>query len=73
MKPAYAVGFLTGVKSEYAHGEAFVGVGVLAAHVHEVVPVDAELGRIFTHVLAKEAFVEVVVACGHGSVHGVKA
>ena len=38
MEPAYAVGLLACVEREHAHGEAFVGVGVLAAHVHQVAP-----------------------------------
>ena len=72
VKPAYTVGFLTGVEREYAHGEAFVGVGVFASHVHEVVPRYAEFCGIFAHVFSEESFVEVVVTCGHRSVDGVK-
>ncbi len=72
VEPAYAVGFLTGVEREHAHGETFVGVGVFTAHIHKVVPAYAEFGRIFAHILAEEAFVEVVVAGGYRGVHGVE-
>ena len=68
MEPADTVGFLAGVKGEDAHREAFVGVGVLATHVHEIIPRDAEFGGIFAHVFSKEAFVEVVVTSGNRSV-----
>ncbi len=73
VEPRYAVCFLACVEREYTHGEAFVSVGVLAAHVHEVVPADAEFGRVFAHVFAEESFVEVVVTCRYGSVDGVEA
>ncbi len=72
VEPAHAVGFLTCVEREHAHREAFVGVGVLATHVHEVVPGNAETCGIFAHVLAEELFVEVVVTCGHGCVYSVE-
>ena len=72
MEPAYAVCFLAGVESEHAHGETFVGVGVLTTHIHKVVPAYAEFGGIFAHIFAEEAFVEVVVAGRHRGVHGVE-
>ena len=72
VEPAHTVGLLAGVEGEYTHGEALVGVGVLATHVHEVVPADAELRGIFSHVFSEEALVEVVVACGYGGVYGVE-
>ena len=73
VEPAYAVGFLAGVESEHAHREALVGVGVLAAHVHQVVPGDAEFLGVFTHIFAEETFVEIVVAGRHGGMDGIEA
>ncbi len=72
VEPAHAVGFLTGVQREHAHGETFGRVGVLAAHVHEVLPADAEFCRVFAHVFAEETFVEIVVPGGYGGVDGVE-
>ena len=43
-----------------------------AAHAHEVVPADAQLSRILTHVLAEERLVEIVMACRHRSVNCVE-
>ncbi len=73
VEPAYAVGFLAGVEGEDAHGEALVGIGVLAAHVHQVVPGDTELGGETAHVFSEESFVEVVVSGGNGGVDGIEA
>ena len=43
-----------------------------AAHVHEVLPADAEFCRVFAHVFAEETFVEIVVPGGYGGVDGVE-
>ncbi len=71
MKPAYTVGFLTCVKSEYTHGEAFIGIGILTAHIHEVGPGDSEFCGELMHILAKQVFVEIVMTGRHGSVYGI--
>ena len=48
-------------------------VGIGATHADELVPRDAQLLGIAAHVLAEESLVEVVVAGGHGGMHGVEA
>ena len=73
VKPAYAIGLLASVQCKNTHRKTLVGVGIFATHVHQVVPGDAELGRILTHVFAEEAFVEIVVTGRHRCVDGVKA
>ena len=72
MKPANAIGFLTSIECEHAHAEAFVGIGVLAAHVHKVIPADAEFCGILAHVFAKQTFVEVVMTGRDRGVNGVQ-
>ena len=69
----YAVNLLTGVDSEGRHREflTFV-IGIGASHADELVPRDAELSRIATHVLAEKTFLEVVVTCGNRCVAGVE-
>ena len=47
-------------------------VGVLTAHADELVPADAKARWVAAHVLAEQALVEIVVASGHRSVHGVE-
>ena len=49
-----------------------VVAGVHAAHVHELVPRQLQLGGVFAHVFAEEAFVEIVMPGGHGGVDGVE-
>ena len=73
VQPAHTVCLLACVEGEDAHRETLVGVGVLTAHVHKVVPGDTELGGEATHVFAEKAFVEIVVAGGHRSVYGIEA
>ena len=73
VEPANAVGLLAGVQGEDAHREALVGVRILAAHVHKVIPGDTELRGELTHILAEQTLVEVVVTGGDGSVDGVEA
>ena len=72
MEPANAVGFLASVESEDAHRESFVGVGVLAAHVHKVRPRDAETSGELTHILTEECLLEIVVTGGDGSVNSIE-
>ena len=73
MQPAYAINLLGRVASEDRHAEAFALIArVVAAQIHEVVPADAHTLRITAHVLAEEAFVEVVVTGRHGSMHSVQ-
>jgi len=73
VEPAHAVDPRGGVAGEGGHAEALaLVVGVGAAHAHEFVPADAELLGIAAHVLAEEAFVEVVVSGWHGGVDGVE-
>ena len=48
-------------------------VGVGTTHADELVPRDAELLGIATHVLAKQTLVEVVVTSGYGGVNGIQA
>ncbi len=72
MKPAYTIGLLAGVESEHTHGEAFVGVGILTTHVHEIRPRNTKTRREFTHIFAEETFVEIVMTGGNGSVDCVE-
>ena len=45
---------------------------ILATHTDELVPRDTQLGRVTTHVLAKQGLVEIVVAGRNGSVNGIE-
>ena len=71
VQPADAVSFLTCIERKYTHGETLGGIRVFTAHIHQVVPGDAQASGEFAHIFAEEAFVEVIVACGHWSVHGI--
>ncbi len=73
VEPAHTVHPRTCVASESGHAETFsVVVWIHTTHTHELIPCDAELSWILTHVLAKESLVEIVVACWHWSVNGVE-
>ena len=73
MQPAHAVSFLACVECEHTHRETFVGIGIFATHVHQVIPRNTELGRIFTHIFAEKTLVKIVMTGRHGGMHGVKA
>ena len=73
MELRHAVDFLAGVAGEDAHAELLVVVvGVDATHADKLIPADAQLLGIATHVLAEEVCLEVVVAGRHGSVDGIE-
>ena len=73
VEPAHTVDFLASFAEEGGHTEFFALVfGVGTAEAHEVVPRDAEACGELAHVFAEEAFVEIVVAGGHGGVDSVE-
>ena len=47
-------------------------LGIGATHTDELIPRDAELSGITTHILSEETLVEVVVTSGHRSVNSIK-
>ena len=68
MKLAHTVHLLAGVAGEGGHTETLVMIiGIGTAHTNKLIPSDAQLGRIATHILAEETFVEIVVTSGNGS------
>ena len=73
MEPADAIDLLTGVAGEGRHTEFLaLVVGVGTTHTDELIPSDAELGRIAAHVLAEETFVKVVVTGRNRSMNGIE-
>ena len=74
MKHRHAIDLLTGVTGKGRHTELLtMVVGMDTTHADELVPCNAELGRIASHVLAEQALVEVIVTCGHWRMNGVEA
>ena len=71
VKPGYAVGLLTGVECEYRHRELAFAWS-LTTQVHEVSPVDTELGSEVRHILVEETLLKVVMSCRYWSVAGVE-
>ena len=72
MQPAHAVALLGGVEGKDAHRELVGCARVLAPHVHQLVPSDAQPGGKFVDVLVEEPFIEVVVPGGNWGVDGVE-
>ena len=73
MEFRHAVNLLTSVAGEGRHTELLaLIVGVRTTHADELVPGNTEFLGIATHILAKQALLEVVVTCGHWGVHGIE-
>ena len=73
VQQADTIDFLTGIAKESGHAELLaVIVGICTSHANELVPCDTKFFRIRTKVLAKQAFVEIVVPCRNRSMHRVQ-
>ena len=47
-------------------------VRICTAHANELIPRDAEFGRISAHILSEKTFVKIVMTGRYRSVHGVE-